>query len=627
MQSWTPDSPLLRALEQIRLVYPPAAVVHVGAGDGSDLPPYAHWAIASVILIEANDHPASALAKACGGRPGWQALHAMAGAKRGPAVFHLASNPRESGSLPPETWQPLWRNLRCVESWQVEQTTLDAVLGLGPSGGPAISPQSNWLIVDCLPALPVLQGAVALIDTADVVVVRTVADPQLQMPGAGREDIDAFLQQAGFRPALLSSELHPAVAMAVYCRDWKTLYAHRAAASVPSADALAQSAREFEERSLLLALQMVEPRRQIADLRDALAARDALLADALAQLRQEADQRALREAQADEQGRHLEAAAGRIAALESELVRASEGISGLELDLSAARSQAAERITALEQDVAIGQAQVGRALDQYRGELRATQEQRARVVALEQSLEELARASEARVSDMTRLVSIHDEEQRTLQAALAQAQAREQAHEKALEASLSRSNASDARAGALEAAQVVQSGVLADLQQQLSASRHAVAEADAQVRAAVERGHQLESECGKRDELLVEQRRQTVHWKQCVDRMEAAAAEQAAAGAALSQQAAELAAQLEQLRQAHAALSQAHDVHERVSRERLAQIEAQNLAARAHEQRVAQLEQTRTELDARQRLLDQEILKAEAQIELIKDVVLREKAF
>jgi chromosome segregation ATPase len=43
--------------------------------------------------------------------------------------------------------------------------------------------------------------------------------------------------------------------------------------------------------------------------------------------------------------------------------------------------------------------------------------------------------------------------------------------------------------------------------------------------------------------------------------------------------------------------------------------------------RVNALEAERTELQARQMRLDQEMLKAEAQIELIKDVILREKAF
>ena len=43
--------------------------------------------------------------------------------------------------------------------------------------------------------------------------------------------------------------------------------------------------------------------------------------------------------------------------------------------------------------------------------------------------------------------------------------------------------------------------------------------------------------------------------------------------------------------------------------------------------RIDALEAERTELQARQMRLDQEMLKAEAQIELIKDVILREKAF
>lgn len=46
----------------------------------------------------------------------------------------------------------------------------------------------------------------------------------------------------------------------------------------------------------------------------------------------------------------------------------------------------------------------------------------------------------------------------------------------------------------------------------------------------------------------------------------------------------------------------------------------------ASQQKLAQMEQQRNELEHRQRLLDEELVKAEAQIELIKDVLLREKA-
>lgn len=45
----------------------------------------------------------------------------------------------------------------------------------------------------------------------------------------------------------------------------------------------------------------------------------------------------------------------------------------------------------------------------------------------------------------------------------------------------------------------------------------------------------------------------------------------------------------------------------------------------AAQQKVTQLEQQQSELEHRQRLLDEEMVKAEAQIELIKDVLLREK--
>ena len=57
------------------------------------------------------------------------------------------------------------------------------------------------------------------------------------------------------------------------------------------------------------------------------------------------------------------------------------------------------------------------------------------------------------------------------------------------------------------------------------------------------------------------------------------------------------------------------------------QVESLQERTEKYTQRITQLELERAEIDMKQKLLDQEIIKAEAQIELIKDVVLREKAF
>lgn len=53
----------------------------------------------------------------------------------------------------------------------------------------------------------------------------------------------------------------------------------------------------------------------------------------------------------------------------------------------------------------------------------------------------------------------------------------------------------------------------------------------------------------------------------------------------------------------------------------------QRAESEALRQQVDQLQVQVAERDQRQRLLDEELLKAEAQIDLIKDVIIREKAF
>jgi len=83
---------------------------------------------------------------------------------------------------------------------------------------------ANWLILDCLPALPLLQGAEAVLSGVDVGIVRLIADNGL-CPGtqAIHQDIESFMQAQGFCCFGLEPERHPALAHAVYLRDYAGL--------------------------------------------------------------------------------------------------------------------------------------------------------------------------------------------------------------------------------------------------------------------------------------------------------------------------------------------------------------------------------------------------------------------
>ena len=87
---------------------------------------------------------------------------------------------------------------------------------------------------------------------------------------------------------------------------------------------------------------------------------------------------------------------------------------------------------------------------------------------------------------------------------------------------------------------------------------------------------------------------------------------------------AEALAQRDQLAQERAALAVARDEQAKLAAERQAALVAQQKDATSIQQRLQQLEAENQEQAVRQQMLQEELIKAEAQIELIKDLLLRE---
>ena len=147
-------------IEHIRSLMPISGIVHVGAGVGRETVKYADWSVPSVLFIDADEAHAEKLAIALDSRPGWTFRAALISDCEGEKEFYLATNPNESGVLRPENLSRFWRNLKTRESRQIKTTTLDALLAAS-NGQKQIT---NYAVIDCLPALPVLQGAKNSID-------------------------------------------------------------------------------------------------------------------------------------------------------------------------------------------------------------------------------------------------------------------------------------------------------------------------------------------------------------------------------------------------------------------------------------------------------------------------------
>lgn len=160
---------LLSWLDHLRILMPPRHVTLVGAGNGSG--PWVQWllsrAVPSATLVEADDaliHPLQATVAAASGA--WRVRKQVIGPETATVTFHVASVSSESGLLEPESLRSLWPNLKTRQKQTRQAITLDELLQDDEQS-------ANWLIVDCWPAQPLLQGGQQALAFLDVVILRT----------------------------------------------------------------------------------------------------------------------------------------------------------------------------------------------------------------------------------------------------------------------------------------------------------------------------------------------------------------------------------------------------------------------------------------------------------------------
>ena len=196
----------------LRNLYPPSAVVHVGAGQGiGKIHAWRDWDVELGLCIEADASRTTAWRDRASPDvlSRMRVIHAIAGPADGPGLFHRASNPAEDGLLAPQALSGLWPQLKCVESRPVETWSIDSIVLSEDDQGDV---HNAWLIVDCFPAGALLEGARALLQRTDVVVARTRVD----------DDTDGsfdFLRMLGFTPFGSVETNHPGVHHLLWVRS------------------------------------------------------------------------------------------------------------------------------------------------------------------------------------------------------------------------------------------------------------------------------------------------------------------------------------------------------------------------------------------------------------------------
>ena len=208
-------------LSLLRKLFPISGLIHIGAGTGAVTSVYKEWGIPNALLVEADPHLFSQLESKTAGVEGWCSLQAVVSEQATQASFYQSNNPHEHGLIEPEKLTAFWRNLKTVEVQTADTQTLANILPVTGVNSPDTSPY-NWLIVDCLPAIRILEGIGSYLGQVDVIIARAVLSPDDSLLPAGKTRIDNLLQFHGYQSIQVYEENHPAIGQVLYVRDHKT---------------------------------------------------------------------------------------------------------------------------------------------------------------------------------------------------------------------------------------------------------------------------------------------------------------------------------------------------------------------------------------------------------------------
>lgn len=397
-------------LDHLRVLLPPRHVLLVGAGAGTG--PWVQWlrdADVTATLIDADEAHAARLQQAAEGHAGWQVRTALVGTGAETATFHVASMASESGLVEPETLRTVWPNLRTRH--KLPRQTIALADLLQEESHPA-----NWLLLDCLPPVPLLQSARSALSGVDLLLVRSLLRAQAaDAAHADEEALQALLGAEGFRRVAVEPGRHPALGHLLWVRD-------PAATGRIKPEELAALREQAEQLTRALDASATRESAWVVE-RQALLARAAEAAEAKAAVAQLTTERQRNAAQILELQRATAAAEAKGADAENKAQAVQQALADARLQveqLSAERQRNAAQIKLLQEAATQSdqtlrvmnerqqhEAATAAQVEKLQGELadtRATIEQltteRQRNAAQIQQLQRAATAAEAKTADL-----------------------------------------------------------------------------------------------------------------------------------------------------------------------------------------------------------------------------------
>ena len=203
----------LQHLECLSRIFPVKGAVVVGAGLGEG----AWFEVLeqvdnNILLVEPDAGCVQHLKSVFADRSQWLIQQQVVAAGVEERAFHAMSLSSENSLLPPEQLKGIWPHIQSKQESICQTVALDELCRES-----SIVP--NWLVLDCLPALPMLHGSERVLAETDVLIVRAVvSDSFCQTAQASQKQIDDFIQKRGFNLYGLEAEQNPTLVHVVYVR-------------------------------------------------------------------------------------------------------------------------------------------------------------------------------------------------------------------------------------------------------------------------------------------------------------------------------------------------------------------------------------------------------------------------
>lgn len=197
---------------KLKQLFPITHAMVVGAGNGSgDLVRYLNELVSdSVTLIEAGHANFQQLERKYGDKENWSLNHRLVAPSSGPCPYYRTSVSGEDGIIEPGKLRAIWNQISIREAVEMEAISLLELINTVPV-------RPNWLMIDCLPSLAVLEGGASLISGLHVIVMRTSAECPVE--GESLAVLTERLSQFSFRMTAFQSDRNPATGRALFVRD------------------------------------------------------------------------------------------------------------------------------------------------------------------------------------------------------------------------------------------------------------------------------------------------------------------------------------------------------------------------------------------------------------------------